>query len=126
MKRAILVFSLASLLSLGVMAQCCKPKNTTSSAQKVERKDLIGQTGKFKVTGMTCAGCSKHLHDALTQQEGILDNQVEYPGDIATVTYNPEKMTVDKIIEAIESTGYKAQPIQDERTNKKNGTQNHE
>jgi mercuric ion binding protein len=79
MKQTLLVLFLVALVSASAEAQCCKPKNAETTSGE---GDLTSQTVKLKVTGITCAGCSKHIHEALIEQDGILDNQVEYPGDL--------------------------------------------
>ncbi len=69
------------------------------------------KTIKLKITGMTCAGCSDHISNALKALGGVLDQYVEYPGDLATITYDPAKTNPDAIIKVIEKTGYKAEII---------------
>lgn len=69
-----------------------------------------GKVVKLKVTGMTCSGCANHVFKVLKETKGVLDNYVEYPGDVATVQYDPEKITPEDIIKAIEkNTTYKAE-----------------
>jgi mercuric ion binding protein len=115
MKQTLLLLFLVALVSASAEAQCCKPKNAETTSGE---SDLTSQTVKLKVTGITCAGCSKHIHEALIEQEGILDNQVEYPGDLAIVTYNPDKITVQKIIETVVTAGYRAEVVKDRKGNK--------
>lgn len=99
-----LMFSQASGQSL-----CCAPKETaSSSAVKPDPKGA--QTVKLKITGMTCAGCASQVHKVLSETPGVLDNSVEYPGDIAVIKYNPEKTKPALIIETIEkNTSYTAE-----------------
>lgn len=37
---------------------------------------------------MTCAGCSNHVATTLKALDGVVEQQVEYPGDVATIKYN--------------------------------------
>ena len=69
------------------------------------------QVVKIKVTGLTCAGCASHVHTALTKQAGVVSNTVEYPGDVAVVTYDPALTSEAAIVKTIEQTGYKAQVL---------------
>lgn len=46
---------------------------------------------KLKITGVTCAGCSNYVSTALKSVDGIIEHSVEYPGDLAAITYNPQK-----------------------------------
>ncbi|MBN9352141.1 MAG: heavy-metal-associated domain-containing protein [Chitinophagaceae bacterium] len=76
------------------------------------------KTIKLKITGMTCAGCSNHVATALKALDGVMEQKVEYPGDLATVKYNPSKTTVADIIKAIEKLGYKAVTVSEKTTAK--------
>ena len=62
---------------------------------------------------MTCAGCSNHISNALKEVDGIIEHKVEYPGDLATIQYDPKKTNPDAIIKVIEQTGYKAEIIKE-------------
>lgn len=73
------------------------------------------ETVKLKITGMTCAGCSNHVAKTLKELDGVLEQKVEYPGDVATVKYNPSKTSVADIIRAIEKLGYKAVTVKEKR-----------
>lgn len=60
---------------------------------------------------MTCASCSNHVATTLKGIDGVLEQKVEFPGDVATVKYNPSKTSVADIIKAIEKIGYKASAV---------------
>lgn len=108
-----------ALLTLGITqanAQCCTPTSNKLTTEKTVQGNT--KTVKLKITGMTCAGCSNHISTALKGVSGVIDQSVEYPGDLATITYNPDKTNPEAIIKVIEKTGYKAEIIK-ENTNKK-------
>ena len=107
------LFTTAQMCGCGV----CKASAQTSS--KVINKDEP-KTIKLKITGMTCAGCSNHVATTLKAIDGVIEQKVEYPGDIATVKYNPSKTSVADIIKAIEKIGYKASTISG-KANEKQG-----
>ena len=69
-----------------------------------------------KITGMHCGGCSWGIHNALTEQKGFISDDISYPGDIATIKYNPEKTTEQKIIKAIKKTGYGVTKVEEEES----------
>lgn len=107
------ILSLALGTLLFTTAQVCgcgsceaKAQSDVKSVTKDEPK-----TVKLKITGMTCAGCSSHVATTLKGIKGVLEQKVEYPGDVATVTYDHAKTSVAKIIKAIEKIGYKAAAI---------------
>ena len=76
------------------------------------------KTVKLKITGMTCAGCSNHVATTLKALAGVVEQNVEYPGDLATIKYNPAKTSVADIIKAIEKIGYKAVAVSEKSTAK--------
>ncbi|MCB0593061.1 MAG: heavy-metal-associated domain-containing protein [Lewinellaceae bacterium] len=80
------------------------------------------QTAKFKVTGMTCSGCANHISQALQKLDGVVSEDVEFPGDVAVVTYEPKKVKEKAIIAAIEGAGYKAKVLKEEKPDKKSGS----
>jgi hypothetical protein len=46
----------------------------------------------------------------LKETKGVVDNSVEYPGDIAVIDYDPKKTQPEQLIAAIEKkTSYKAE-----------------
>lgn len=57
---------------------------------------------------MTCAGCSNHVSSALKNIDGVIEQNVEYPGDVATIKYDASKTNPTEMIKAIENVGYKA------------------
>ena len=67
------------------------------------------KTVKLKITGMTCAGCSNHVATTLKEIDGVIEQKVEYPGNVAIVKYNSKKTSVTNIIKAIEKLGYKTE-----------------
>lgn len=112
MKKNLILLSVLFLIGITqVSAQCCKP--TDSKVQTEKTKKQKGKTLKLKITGMTCAGCSNHISNALKEVDGIIEHKVEYPGDLATITYNPVKTNPDVIIKVIKKTGYKAEIIKE-------------
>ena len=100
MKTIILSLTFVFLLAGNGMAQSANSP-ITESTQKSE-------TVKLKVTGLTCAGCASHLYKVLKETKGVVDNSVEYPGDIAVIDYYPIKTRPEQLIASIEEkTSYK-------------------
>ena len=60
------------------------------------------------VTGMTCGGCCVPVEAALQKLDGVVDAKADYEKGLATVTYEKEKVSVKKIVDAINSTSFKA------------------
>jgi copper chaperone CopZ len=115
MKKNLILLSALFLIGITqVNAQCCKPTDTKAKAAMQQD----GKVLKLKITGMTCAGCSNHISTALKNVDGIIEQSVEYPGDLATITYDPTKTNPETIIKVIEKTGYKAEIIKETQKKK--------
>lgn len=62
----------------------------------------------FDVKGMTCGGCVIGVRKVLTRLDGVTKADVSYERRRAVVTYDPAKVTVEQMIDAIKTLGYKA------------------
>tara|TARA_R110002096_G_scaffold416431_1_gene618914 strand:- start:380 stop:721 length:342 start_codon:yes stop_codon:yes gene_type:complete len=111
MKNLLIVPILALMLfSFQVKAQS---NEATNQVVEAASKKLNSKTVKFKITGITCAGCSNAIYNALKEVEGVLDHSVEYPGDIAVIEFDDSKTTVKALKTIIEGKGFKAEVIKE-------------
>lgn len=82
-------------------------------AQAQEKAGLKAESEnkiEIKVTGMTCAGCASHVSKIISDMDGVISQEVKYPGNIAVVTYDPKKTTPKDLIAVIqEQTSYTAE-----------------
>jgi Cu+-exporting ATPase len=67
-----------------------------------------GTTVTIPIGGMTCAACSARVEKAIKKLEGIESATVNLATEKATVVYNPLKVRVSAVREAIEKAGYTA------------------
>jgi len=58
------------------------------------------------VNGMTCASCEKHVEREVIKLSGVSLVKASYENKSATIEYDHQKVKVDEIIAAINSTGY--------------------
>ncbi|MEM0576935.1 copper chaperone CopZ [Flavobacterium sp. 103] len=117
MKKNLILLSALFLIGITqVNAQCCKP--TDSKVKKENTTQQEGKTVKLKITGMTCTGCSNHISNTLKEVDGIIEHKVKYPGDLATIQYDPKKTNPDTIIRIVEKIGYKAEIIKETQKKK--------
>lgn len=65
----------------------------------------------FKVEGMSCTGCSRRIHSALMDTEGIEESDVSYEKGRAIVAYDPNRIGAEGIIERIEELGFEAEKV---------------
>jgi periplasmic mercuric ion binding protein len=114
-----LFIALSTFLFTGV--QVCGFGSNTASAQtsvKSITKDET-KTITLKITGMTCASCNNHVANTLKALNGVVEQKVEYPGEVAIVKYNTAKTSIGTIIKAIEKIGYKATTVLQQPTTTK-------
>jgi Cu+-exporting ATPase len=64
------------------------------------------KTVKIGVIGMTCAACSSAVERVLNKAEGVDDAVVSLATNNATVIFNPDLVSEEKLVDAIESIGY--------------------
>ncbi len=64
------------------------------------------QALKVSISGMTCEGCARNIIKQFKDKEGILDKAVSYPDEKAEITYDPDKITKEELIDTINATGH--------------------
>src|SRR5215210_2252249 len=66
------------------------------------------KTVTIKVEGMHCGGCSSSVAKALKATQGVEDVQVSLEKGEAVVKYDDQQVTVAKLRQVINDTGFKA------------------
>lgn len=92
---------------------CAAPKTTAKNNINVSDHFMPTitsnpKTVQLKITGMDCAMCTNAIHKRLSQTKGIIKDGISYEDESAIITYDPAKITIQKIIKIIKDTGYKA------------------
>ncbi len=64
---------------------------------------------KLNITGMHCTSCEKILTEELGDLKGVEKAEVSYENKNATVVFNDDKVTGEKILEVISKEGYKGE-----------------
>ena len=67
-------------------------------------------TTQIPVSGMTCGSCAVAVKKALTSVEGVKKADVSVEQNKATVVYEDSQVTEKQLREAINKTGFKAEP----------------
>ncbi|MEK7478095.1 MAG: cation transporter, partial [Patescibacteria group bacterium] len=62
----------------------------------------------FSIKGMHCASCVMIIERSLKDVAGVKDAVVNLATNKATVTYNPDEVTEDKLTSAVSNVGYQA------------------
>lgn len=66
------------------------------------------ETRIINIEGMTCGGCVKSVHSAVTPLEGVQSVDVNLEDNLATVTFDAANVTAEEIAQAIEDAGFDA------------------
>lgn len=70
------------------------------------KDDLIKTT--IEIEGMTCDACQEHVDHAINELEGIVSVKTSYSLEKTVVEFDNTKTDIKDILNAINSTGYKA------------------
>jgi Cu+-exporting ATPase len=66
----------------------------------------VSETVTVGITDMTCANCAEANEEALENVRGVVEADVNYATDEATVRYNPSEASVEDLYDAVEDAGY--------------------
>jgi Cu+-exporting ATPase len=67
-----------------------------------------GQRVVLPITGMSCASCAVNIEKGLSQMEGVVDANVNFATEKATVTFDPEHVAVGDLAKTVKDLGYQA------------------
>lgn len=71
------------------------------------------QTLTLDIHGMTCEACVHHVAKALNGLDGVQSAEVSLPENRAVVRYDPEKVSIAHMQDAVEEEGYDAKAALD-------------
>ena len=113
--------SLLSLLgagAVGVFAICdlcaapgTSPNDATpvaAAAAAVTAPSPDSASVRLAIRGMTCGGCAIAARKVLTRLDGVVKADVSYETQLATVVYDPARVTIEQMIAAVKKLGYTA------------------
>ncbi|MFO7262955.1 MAG: hypothetical protein A6D91_05345 [Bacillaceae bacterium G1] len=66
----------------------------------------MGEQLVLKVEGMTCNHCKAAVENAVRQLSGVLAAEVDLGRKTVTVQYEPDRVSVEQMKQAIEEEGY--------------------
>ena len=75
------------------------------------------ETLMLKLRGMGCAACASRIEQAIKDVPGVVECNVNFGVEQATVQYNPKKTQLETIQQAVTDAGYGADPLQEIGTN---------
>src|SRR6476469_8750049 len=62
---------------------------------------------EMPISGMTCASCANRIERKLNNLDGV-EASVNYATEKATVSYDPQAVAPEELLEAVEAAGYTA------------------
>ncbi len=74
----------------------------------MEKSSLNSVTKTFPIKGMHCASCVNVIEKSLKRIDGVENCVVNLATEKTTVTYDPKKVTKEKIVAAVKNVGYQA------------------
>lgn len=101
-KRFTAILAIFSLFLLGGAVAIAGSGHKDDAGQKA----VHAVVSTFEVTGMTCGGCSSGLRLQVKKLEGVEEVKVSHEDSFASVTYDPEKVSPEDILKAIEKMGF--------------------
>jgi Cu+-exporting ATPase len=79
-------------------------------------KDSAKQSIRIPVSGMTCAACSARVQRALEKEPGVSDANVNLMMKTATVSFDPNSVSPNRLVDTIRATGYGAELASPDQT----------
>jgi copper ion binding protein len=61
---------------------------------------------KLEVEGMTCTSCEDHINHEVSKLSGVYEVKASYENGNTVVKFDPEKISKEEIVKAINGTGY--------------------
>lgn len=85
-----------------------------NSANQIVQQQTKNKKIELKVSGMTCTSCELHIESEVKKLQGVSFVKASYEKGSTSVEFDEQKIKADKIIEAINGTGYKVEQGQKE------------
>jgi mercuric transport protein len=94
--RALVLLTVSSVLAAGL-------PGAAAPGHAAEAK-----TVELAVEGMTCAACTFAVKAALKKLDGVDNAKVSFREKKAVVTYDPDRVTPEDMVSAVDKTGFSA------------------
>jgi copper chaperone CopZ len=115
MKKAIAVLVI-TLAAFGVAfyasadSGCCLIPQARAAAAQNTKVITVHKVTTLHIEGMTCGACATAVRQVLRKVDGVKDARVSYEQKQGVVTYDPTRVTSEKIARTIEEKlpAYKA------------------
>lgn len=92
------------LISFPSYSRFLQNQEPVSTVDQEKNKKIV-----LSVSGMTCASCEHHIESEVVKLSGVSSVKASYADKSTVVTYDPQKVDEEKIVAAINKTGYKVE-----------------
>ena len=94
---------------------CCSKTEKRKSDSKINSSDIDKSTSVYiSIDGMTCMSCVNRIENALKNESGVYRVSVNLSNQIASIIYDPDKLTPKDFSKSIEATGYRVVEINED------------
>lgn len=88
------------------------PTLVPSNPVRADTTAVAGGTElRVAIPSMDCPSCAKGIEGTLRRQPGVRDASVNYDSKQALIVFDASTTNADKLVAAIDSTGFKAEPL---------------
>src|SRR5664279_5442504 len=95
-------------LAMGLIAQGDATDRVEPETQASPRPDVETQELVVQVSGMWCTSCAWLIEHVLKKERGVVGAEASFASDLVKVTYCPQYLPPQRVLERIEGLGYKA------------------
>jgi len=81
-------------------------KKPLQLAEMLNMDKKTKKKANIKISGMSCASCALNVEKSLEKMEGVGEAHVNLGTEEATVEYDPEKLGLNQLEDAVEDAGY--------------------
>jgi len=67
---------------------------------------MANQTVSVPVTGMSCVNCAQNIERAVQKMASVETSNVNFAAEQAVVSFDPEQLTIEELVDSIEGAGY--------------------
>ncbi|HYD31835.1 MAG TPA: cation-translocating P-type ATPase [Azospirillaceae bacterium] len=85
---------------------------TTDTRTQVPPRHGVSRQVALSVSGMTCAACVARIERVLSKRPGVIRASVNLTAERADITFDPDRIALPDLVEAIEGTGFGAVPLE--------------
>jgi copper chaperone CopZ len=66
--------------------------------------DRALEKATIEIEGMHCGNCQRYITGLLADTEGVLEHKVDFKEGLAEITFSPQVIGLDEIVELINQT----------------------